>query len=309
MQAGEIAISDLYLKHFGMREFPFSITPDTSFFFSSSAAEEALNTLLIAVNTGEGFIKITGQPGTGKTLLCRKLMASLREDCRVAYIPNPYLEPLAMFRVLASDLEVDLPSEHTLDQHDLLNALMLRLLDIVRSGQRVVICLDEAQAMPIETLEALRLLTNLETEKRKLLQVIIFGQPELDEKLDQPSVRQLKQRITFDCRLEPLSGNEIDYYVHHRLVVAGYQGGPLFTQPALWLMRLRTNRVPRLLNIISHKAMLRAFGKGSITVGLFDVLAAANDTGSLRWNRREQMLGLLLAAVILFSSLGWVYLP
>ncbi len=307
MQANDFGIRELYLKHFGVREFPFSITPDTSFFFSSESANEALKTLLIAVHTGEGFIKITGEVGTGKTLLCRKLMASLRQDCVVAYIPNPYLEPLALFRELASELEVKLPPRRKLSQHELLNALTLKLLDIIREGKRVVICLDEAQAMPIETLEALRLLTNLETEKRKLLQVIIFGQPELEEKLNHPSIRQLKQRITFDYRLSPLSRDEIAYYVQHRLIVAGYQGGRLFTPMALWLMRHKTKRIPRLLNIISHKAMLSALGKGKMTVGIFDVMAAANDTYSLRQPRTAGMLGFFLLIVV-GSSLGWVYL-
>src|SRR6202007_2787975 len=123
--------------------------------------------------------------------------------------------------------------------------------NIAREGRHAVICLDEAQAMPIETLEALRLLTNLETEKRKLLQVIIFGQPELDEKLNHPSIRQLKQRITFDYHLPPLSRDELTYYVHHRLAVAGYRSGRLFTPMAMWLMQRKTKRVPRLVNIVS----------------------------------------------------------
>ncbi len=307
MQANDFGISELYLKHFGVREFPFSITPDTSFFFASESANEALNTLLIAVHTGEGFIKITGEVGTGKTLLCRKLMARLRDDRMVAYIPNPYLEPLALFMELASKLGVELPPGVQLSQHQVLNALTKKLLDIIREGKRVVICLDEAQAMPIETLEALRLLTNLETEKRKLLQVILFGQPELEEKLNHPSIRQLKQRITFDYHLSPLSRDEIDYYVDHRLRVAGYQGGRLFTTMALWMMRRKTKRVPRLLNIIAHKAMLSALGKGKRTVGMFDVLAAANDTASIRKPRTAGMLWFLLLIVV-GSSLGWVYL-
>src|SRR3954468_14586167 len=123
-------------------------------------------------------------------------------------------------------------------------------------------CLEEAQAMPIETLEALRLLTNLETEKRKLLQVIIFGQPELEEKLNHPSIRQLKQRITFDYHLVPLAGSELDYYLHHRLVVAGFQGGRLFDGMATWLLERKTRRVPRLVNIVAHKSLLSAYGKG-----------------------------------------------
>jgi MSHA biogenesis protein MshM len=269
-----------------------------------------LNTLLLAARTGEGFIKLTGEVGTGKTLLCRKLMASLERDFKVAYIPNPYLEPRALFMELASELGAEVGQDSRLDQHQLLKALTRRLLEIIIEGKRVVICLDEVQAMPIETLEALRLLTNLETEKRKLLQVIIFGQPELEKKLNHPSIRQLKQRITFDYHLTPLSHDELDYYVHHRLVVAGYRGGRLFTPSALWLLRHKTRRVPRLVNIVAHKAMLSAYGKGKKTVGMFDVLAASNDTASLRkplWVRRLAFLLMMLAGSGL-AGIGWVYL-
>ena len=296
----------MYLEHFGVKEFPFSITPDTSYFFPSGGSQEALNTLLIAARTGEGFIKITGEVGTGKTLLCRKLMASLEPDFKVAYIPNPYLEPLALFMELASELGVDFAPDAVLNQHQVLKALTRRLLEIILEGKRVVICLDEAQAMPIETLEALRLLTNLETEKRKLLQVIIFGQPELEDKLNHPSIRQLKQRIAFDYHLPPLSRDELDYYVHHRLVVAGYRGGRLFTPMALWMLQHKTKRIPRLVNIIAHKSMLSAFGKGRMFVSMFDVLTASNDTASLRRPLRTRRLSILL--MILIASIGWVYL-
>lgn len=303
----------MYLKHFGLRELPFSITPDTSFFFSSAGAQDALSTLLVAARTGEGFIKITGEVGTGKTLLCRKLIATLQKDYKIGYIPNPYLEPRALLLELASELEADVGPDggQGMDQHQLLKALTLRLLDIIRGGKGVLICLDEVQAMPIETLEALRLLTNLETEKRKLLQVVIFGQPELEDKLNHPSIRQLKQRIAFDYHLTGLTADELDYYIHHRLMVAGYQGGRLFTPLALWLLRLRTRRVPRLVNILAHKSMLSAYGKGSRQVGFADVLAAANDTSSMRSSR---WFGGALPVVLLtllgggIAGIGWVYL-
>lgn len=311
MYSQDFNVSELYLRHFGVREFPFSITPDTSYFFASGDADEALTTLLIAARSGEGFIKITGEVGTGKTLLCRKLMASLGPDFNVAYIPNPYLEPIALFMELVSEFGVAICEEAGTaaepTQHQLLKALTMRLLTIAHEGKRAVICLDEAQAMPIETLEALRLLTNLETEKRKLLQVIIFGQPELDEKLNHPSIRQLKQRITFDYHLGPLSRDELSYYVQHRLMVAGYRSGRLFTPLSLWLMQRRTKRVPRLVNIISHKAMLCAFGKGKRNVGVFDVLAAANDTASMRKPSLAGRFSFLLL-IVAACSLGWVYI-
>ncbi len=300
----------MYLRHFALREFPFSITPDTSFFFSSAGSQEALNTLLVAARMGEGFIKITGEVGTGKTLLCRKLITSLGKDFCVAYIPNPYLEPTSLFMELASELGLELDPAAQLNQHQLLKSLTLRLVELTAQGKRVVICLDEAQAMPIETLEALRLLTNLETEKRKLLQVIIFGQPELEDKLNHPSIRQLKQRITFHYHLTPLTGSELDYYLHHRLVVAGFKGGRLFDRKATWLLERRTRRIPRLVNIIAHKSLLSAYGKGRRTVGFFDVLAATNDTASLEGVAPSRLRGFLLLLLLgsCLATLGWVSL-
>ena len=208
----------MYAAHFGLRELPFGITPDTSFFFGSPRSQEALNTLLVAARSGEGFIKITGEVGTGKTLLCRKFMATLGEGFVTAYIPNPYLEPRTLMLALADELEIVL--ERDVDQHQLLKAINLRLLQLAAQDLRVVLCLDEAQAIPVDSLEALRLLTNLETEKRKLLQIVLFGQPELNRKLQLDSIRQLAQRITFHYHLGPLNRDDIDFYVAHRLRVA-----------------------------------------------------------------------------------------
>ena len=154
----------MYTEHFGLREVPFSITPDTSFFFTSPHSQEALNTLLVAARNGEGFIKITGEVGTGKTLLCRKFMATLGDEFVTAYIPNPYLEPRTLMLALADELSIEL--EKGVDQHKMIKALMMRLMGLAVGGKRVVLCLDEAQAIPVVSLEALRLLTNLETEKR-----------------------------------------------------------------------------------------------------------------------------------------------
>jgi MSHA biogenesis protein MshM len=293
----------MYLEHFGLKEYPFSITPDTEYFFSSGASQEALNTLLIAARTGEGFIKITGEVGTGKSMLCRKLMACLSPDFTVAYIPNPYLDPDSLFMELAAELEVVFDTE-TIAKHQVLRAIKERLLSLHSAGKRVVVCLDEAQAMPIETLEALRLLSNLETEKRKLLQVIIFGQPELEDKLNHPSIRQLKQRIAFEYCLTPMGRDEIDYYIQHRLSVAGHQGSRMFTPSALWLLKRRTQCVPRLVNIVAHKSLLSAYGKGRKCVTYWDVLAAVNDTASLSpttsWLRLSILLVLLGASVFLW---------
>jgi len=177
----------VYLNHFGLHEFPFGITPDTSFIYSADAHQEALNTLLIGLSSGEGFIKITGEVGSGKTLLCRRFLATLPEDQVVAYLPNPMLEPHLLLIAIAEELGLRLQD---LDyRFHLLKVFNQHLLEMAAQGKRVIICIDEAQSMPLESLEALRLLSNLETEKHKLLQVVMFGQPELDRKLSDPAVR------------------------------------------------------------------------------------------------------------------------
>lgn len=268
----------MYAAHFGLHELPFGITPDTSYYFGSPTSQEALNTLLVAVRGGEGFIKITGEVGTGKTLLCRKFLAMLADDGGfvTAYIPNPYLEPRTLILELADELSIG--QARDVNQHLLLKAIILRLLDLARSGKRVVLCLDEAQALPLETMEALRLLTNLETEKRKLLQIVLFGQPELNRKLETNSIRQLAQRITFHYHLGPLSRDDLDYYLAHRLRVAGFRGARLFSHDAVRRLYRASRGVPRLVNIMAHKALMLCFGQGRQQVEASHVGLAVRDT-------------------------------
>ncbi|MDP2239022.1 MAG: AAA family ATPase [Burkholderiales bacterium] len=295
----------MYKAHFGLREPPFGITPDTSFAYECTSHQEALNTLLVAVKNGEGFIKITGEVGTGKTLLCRRFLATLDQHFISAYIPNPYLEPRTLLFALADELKLTLPREA--DQHQLLKGLSRALLHFAREGKAVVLCLDEAQAMPTETLEAMRLLTNLETEKRKLLQVVLFGQPELDHKLDQDAVRQLRQRITFQYRLTALGRDEVDHYLAHRLRVAGYKGNRLFTRPAVKAVHSVSRGVPRLINIIAHKSLLLAFGEGLQQVLPRHVRGAAADTPAVRARRPWWWLGFAMLMVSA-GGIGWVLL-
>jgi len=218
---------------------------------------------------------------------------------------------MSLYLELAYELGITWTNPHQLpSQHALIKTLNQLLIDLSAQGLRTVVCLDEAQAMPIETLEALRLLTNLETEKRKLLQVIIFGQPELEEKLNHPSVRQLKQRITFDYRLGPLASDDLNYYLHHRLKVAGHQGGRLFTKAAIRLMARQTGGSPRLINIVAHKALMAAYGKGHKLVDYFDVRAACRDTASVAASRTRPRwslgITLLLLAGGLTAALYWI---
>jgi len=316
----------MYLAHFGLRESPFSLTPDTSFFFACTNYQEGLNTLLVAARSGEGFIKIVGEVGNGKTLLCRKFLATLNSDRTTttdigtqdggtsgrhaakfitAYIPNPYLEPRSLLLALADEFRIAMDT--SFDQHQLLKELTRTLLNFAREGKRVVVCLDEAQAMPLDSLEVLRLLTNLETEKRKLMQVVLFGQPELDERLKQNSVRQLRQRISFQYRLQGLHRDEMDRYLRHRLAVAGFRGETLFAAGAVNLLHRVTRGTPRLANIIAHKALMLAYAEGRQQVLARHVRKAAADTPE---SRKDWMawvwwgVALLLAALVLLW--GWL---
>ncbi len=270
----------MYLDYFGLTELPFGITPDTSYTYVTASHQEALNTLLVALNSGEGFIKITGEVGTGKSLLCRRLLQTLPAGAVSAYLPNPFLTPRTLMLALGEELGLALVP--TIDDYHLLQRLNHALLEMAGAERPVVICIDEAQAMPLETMEALRLLSNLETEKRKLLQIVLFGQPELDEKLAHPSVRQLLQRIAFHYRLQGLAKEEIAAYLGHRLRVAGYRGDELFAKGAARALHRASGGTPRLVNILANKALFSVFGEGKRLVKARHVRKAAADTEGAR---------------------------
>ena len=317
----------MYLTHFGLRELPFSLTPDTHFFFACASYQEALNTLLVAARNGEGFIKIVGEVGFGKTLLCRKFLTTLNNGASVnaigtkdassptdnpnakfvtAYLPNPYLEPHSLLRALADEFRANLGNET--DQHLLLKGLTLALLDFAREGKRVLVCLDEAQAMPLESLEVLRLLTNLETEKRKLMQVVLFGQPELNARLKQNSVRQLRQRISFQYELKGLSRADVAQYLQHRLKIAGYAGDELFSAGAVRAMHRASCGTPRLLNILAHKALMLAYGEGRQQVLQKHVRAAVADTPESHGRSWNVWSRFTLALSIAGLGMSWLSL-
>ncbi len=295
----------MYRGHFGLREPPFGLTPDTAFTFSASSHQEALNVLLVASTSGEGFIKITGDVGMGKTLLCRRFLSTLGDEYVAAYIPNPMLDFRGLLLALAEELGA--PVDRAADQHALIKAVNHALLGFARKGKKVIVVLDEAQAMPIETLEALRLLSNLETEKRKLVQVVLFGQPELDEKLAEAPIRQLNQRITFHYQLAGLSKQETEQYVSHRLRVAGYVGDRLFAPGSIAALYKHTRGVPRLINVIAHKALLAAYGEGVAQVSRQHVVRAALDTPAAVQQARPFRPGFALAAATVFGVAVWLF--
>lgn len=266
----------MYLAHFGLHELPFGLTPDTAFAFSTRTHQEALNTLLIAADSGEGFIKITGEVGTGKTLLCRRFLATLPPQYLSCYLPNPNHTPRTLLLALAEELGESLPA--TASEFTLQKKINDTLLHLAAEGRRVVVCVDEAQALKHGSLETLRLLSNLETEKRKLMQVVLFGQPELDARLAMPDLRQLRQRISFHYRLGALGRDELRLYLDHRLRVAGYRGAEVFTRPAVAALHKASGGTPRLVNILAHKALLAVFGEGGVQIERRHVRDAARDT-------------------------------
>ncbi len=282
----------MYLRHFGLREPPFSITPDPAFFYPHEGAQAALNTLLVALRSGEGFLKIVGEVGCGKTLLCRQLLRAVQDEFVTAYIPNPDMGPDELLLALARELQVDLAA--SLSRHQLLGRLEQTLLQQAQAGRSVLVCIDEAQAAPIATLERLRLLSNLETEKRKLLQIVLFGQPELDAVLAQPQIRQLLQRITFSDYLGGMRPERVGPYLAHRLAVAAEDAltDTAVFEPAAAAALARYSRgVPRLLNILAHKCLLLAYGENVHRVRPRHVELAARDTPgtaapALRWWQR-----------------------
>jgi MSHA biogenesis protein MshM len=270
----------MYETHFGLQEAPFALTPNTRYFLRAPSHGDALELLLVALRQREGFIKISGEVGTGKTLLCRLLLNELEQQAQTAYSPNPRLTPETLYEAVAEELGVDLAG--CANSHQVLKAINESLIGHAMERRPVVLVIDEAQAMPEDTIEALRLLTNLETESMRLLQVVLFGQPELDALLQKPSLRQLNQRITFHYRLAPLDRQSVAQYLRHRLAQAGYNGADLFTPGALRLIARASGGIPRLVNILAHKSLLAAWGRGDRLVQKSHALQAIRDTESVR---------------------------
>jgi MSHA biogenesis protein MshM len=268
----------MYLDHFRLSEFPFGITPDTRFTFESKAQREVIETLMVALKMGEGFVKVTGEVGTGKTHACRRLMNTLQEDTayRVVFLPNPAVTGRTLLLSLCLDLGLEVSPRASRD--DLNLVLTKSLLKHASWDVSVVALLDEAQAMPDEALEAVRLLSNLETERSKLLRVVMFGQPELDAKLAQTNLRQLNQRITFQHSLDRLTVAETVQYLDHRLRVAGYTGQNLFPALPAKAIHRAARGTPRLINVLAHKCLLLAAGENASRIEMLHVEAAARDT-------------------------------
>jgi len=272
----------MYLEHYGLKEPPFSITPDPRFVFLSERHRDALAHLLFGIDKGGGggFVQLTGEVGTGKTTLCRLLLEQLPRNARVALVLNPRLTAAELLETICEELHVDLAALDAPGRRGsikaLVDALNAYLLDAYAKGLRVVLIIDEAQNLSVDALEQVRLLTNLETDTQKLLQILLLGQPELRAMLAREDMRQLAQRITARYHLTPLDAAETAAYLRHRYRVAGGQHLP-FTPAAIRRIHRHSGGVPRLTNVIAERALLGGYAHDATTLDARDVDRAARE--------------------------------
>ena len=246
----------MYLDYYGLTEPPFSITPNPRFLFYSAKHREALNHLLYGIRERKGFVQLTGEIGAGKSTLCRALLEQLGNNFSTALILNPVLDAEQLIKAIALEFGLDVRGLDRLETLEEINIFLLRQLE---HGKESVVIIDEAQNLTNEQLEHVRLLSNLETEERKLLQIVLMGQPELRDRLNDPRLRQLRQRITVRYHLASLKRPEVGQYVQHRLSVSGAKGAPYFTGPALWRVYCYSQGIPRLINAVCDKCLLAGF--------------------------------------------------
>lgn len=267
----------MYLRYFGLNEAPFSITPDPAFVFLSPRHRDALAHLMYGIGKGGsgGFVQLTGEVGTGKTTLCRCLLEQVPEDTHIALLLNPLVTPRELLAAISEELGLDV-SESIDSTRLLVDGLNQYLLTAHQRGERVVVVIDEAQNLSPEALEQVRLLTNLETSKEKLLQVVLLGQPELRELLQRRTLRQLAQRITARYHLSPLGPKDTHLYIRHRMQIAGAQRNP-FRRSAMNALYQRSQGIPRLINIIADRSLIAAFAKERVEVTATMVHEAANE--------------------------------
>ena len=299
----------MYLEHYGLREPPFSITPDPRFVFLSERHRDALAHLLFGIGQGGsgGFVQLTGEVGTGKTTLCRLLLEQLPENVRIALVLNPRLDPVELMETVCEELRIDLAGRRG-SLKALVDALNHYLLDAYAEGLRVVLIIDEAQDLSVDALEQVRLLTNLETPTQKLLQVLLLGQPELRDVLARDDLRQLAQRITARYHLTPLDEAETDAYLRHRWAVAGGHGFP-FTRLAVREIHARSGGVPRLVNIVAERALLGGYAQDRTQIGEKDVERAAREALAPRLSRvpKPRVATIAALAIVLIAVTLWLW--
>jgi type II secretory pathway predicted ATPase ExeA len=295
----------MYCDFYGLKEMPFRITPNLDLFYAGCNRGGILDALLYAIASGEGIIKVVGEVGSGKTMLCRMVESRLPPNIESIYLNNPSLSKEEILYAIAGDLKIDLSGQRPTG---LTRILQAHLIQKYAQGRQVVVFIDEAQAMPLETLEEIRLLTNLETGTHKLLQIVLFGQPELDEHLGLPQIRQLRERITHNFTLPPFSREDIRDYLMFRLRAVGYRGPDIFDPRAINLIARASKGLVRRVNILADKALLAAFAGNSYGVKVAHAQAAVRDSGfgpaparPARWALPAAVLGASLAG----AGAGW----
>lgn len=298
----------MYYAHFGLKEPPFKITPNTEHFYNGSNRGAVLDALMYAITSGEGIVKVVGEVGSGKTMLCRMLQNMLPEHVECVYLANPSVAPEDILHAIAFELGVKLPKNA--DKLKVMQILQSYLLTRHEAGKQVVIFVEEAQGMPLATLEEIRLLSNLETKHHKLLQMVLFGQPELDSNLNQTQIRQLRERITHSFNLTPLRPKEVGEYLIFRLRAAGYFGPHLFSDKSITQIANAAEGLIRRVNILADKALLAAFADNVYLVTPKHVKAAIADSEfgaekAKKVGRRLWLLG-LVGVLLLGLALGYL---
>jgi len=289
----------MYHDHFGLTEAPFRITPHTEFFFAGANRGATLEALVYAVTHDEGIVKVSGEVGSGKTMLCRMLMECLPREVETVYLANPLLSRDDILFAVADDLKFKLPGDRP---SAMMRALQEHLIARYADGGRVVLLVDEAHAMPADTLEEIRLLSNLESQRHKLLQIVLFGQPELNQILDQPAMRQLKDRITHHFLLEPLVRADVAAYIDFRMRAAGYRGPEVFSAAAVRGIARASSGLTRRINILAEKSLLAAFADGRHRVDMTEVRAAIRDAAMATGRGRRAMWSGAAAAAVLLAG-------
>lgn len=303
----------MYKEYFGLKEDPFSIAPDPQFLYMSSRHREALAHLIYGMKSDSGFVLLTGEVGTGKTTVCRCLLGQIPDNSEIAFILNPKLSVVELLATICDELGISYPAGNQ-SVKVFIDQINFYLLKAHAEGKRTVLIIDEAQNLSIDVLEQIRLLTNLETDKRKLLQVVMLGQPELNQLLSQPELRQLSQRVTARYHLEPLFKHELEGYLSHRLAVAGVER-PLFPEKTIGKLYSLTGGVPRLINLLCDRALLGAYVKEEniispalLTEAASEVFGEKNHSCKTKTNYGQWGVVALLGLILLFGVVFLVQL-
>lgn len=305
----------LYQEYFGLQASPFKITPDTQLFYTGGERGLVLDALVYAVSSGEGIVKVVGEVGSGKTMLCRMLAERLPERIEVIYLANPRLTPDTILQAIALEMGLPVAKDAQANHLQVMQALHEALMARHAEGKQCLVLVEEAQSMPIETLEEIRLLSNLETTSNKLLQIVLFGQPELDDNLSQVHIRQLKERITHHFYLSPFKAQDTGEYLEFRLRAVGYRGAPVFSPAAVKALHKASQGLLRRINILADKSLLAAFAEKTYVVTPKHVRLAIKDSGFLNYQQNQKqasawvwLLWLMLGLLLLVALGVWYWL-